>query len=369
MPEKRKDWVYILDHTIDFGAKKCLLVLGITLECFRNAKCEIKHNDMEILAINIVEKATATSVTKVLRDVSKSTGVPVQVLSDDGVNIKKGVNDFIDEKKVLFSIRRTYDVTHKTALILKHHLKDDTQWKLFVDYACKTKRSLVHTPLAYLAPPKPKDKARWMNLEPYINWAEKILSLTLKNIEKENHERFKSELRWIRKFRKSIDEWRTILNLLQALKKEIKSFGFSKDTKKNFEKTIIELDFKTGRLVSIKEEILVYIDQECKDIDGVYPGCSDIIESVIGKYKTFSSRSPMKEVGKAVLTMPVFTSSIDPLEVKEAMENVSDKDLKKWLNENIGQSLFSKRKEVFSLKKIKTPINKNRQKLKKVAGF
>jgi hypothetical protein len=77
----------------------------------------------------------------------------------------------------------------------------------------------------------------------------------------------------------------------------------------------------------------------------------------------------MKEVGKAVLTMPVFTSSINLLEVKEAMESVSDKDLKKWLNENIGQSLFSKRKEVFSLKKIKTPINKNRQKLKKAAAF
>ena len=77
----------------------------------------------------------------------------------------------------------------------------------------------------------------------------------------------------------------------------------------------------------------------------------------------------MKEVGKAVLTMPVFTSSINLLEVKEAMESVSDKDLKKWLNENIGQSLFSKRKEVFSLKKIKTPINKNRQKLKKAASF
>lgn len=51
----------------------------------------------------------------------------------------------------------------------------------------------------------------------------------------------------------------------------------------------------------------------------------------------------MKEVGKAVLTMPIFTSDIDPAEVKEAMETITEQDVKDWLNENIGESLFAKR--------------------------
>ena len=119
----------------------------------------------------------------------------------------------------------------------------------------------------------------------------------------------------------------------------------------------------------IRNEALIYLEEECAEISGVYSGCSDIIESVFGKYKTFSAKSPMKEVGKAVLTIPVFTINIGYNEVKAAMESVSTKDLKSWLDKNVGISLFAKRKQAFSLKKTKTLVKKFPEKLKKVAGF
>ena len=78
----------------------------------------------------------------------------------------------------------------------------------------------------------------------------------------------------------------------------------------------------------VRNEALVYLEKECAGISGAYPGCSDVIESVLGKYKTFSAKSPMKEVGKAVLTIPIFTSTVDHNEVKIAMESISSKDLK-----------------------------------------
>ena len=42
-PEKRKDWIFILDHTIDYGTKKCLVVLGVTAEEFVKKKCRLSH--------------------------------------------------------------------------------------------------------------------------------------------------------------------------------------------------------------------------------------------------------------------------------------------------------------------------------------
>ncbi len=77
----------------------------------------------------------------------------------------------------------------------------------------------------------------------------------------------------------------------------------------------------------------------------------------------------MKEVGKAVLTMTVFTSNVNFKEVKEAMESVSAVDVKQWLDENLGESLFSKRKKAFSLKKTKSSVKKFPEKLRKAAGF
>lgn len=47
--------------------------------------------------------------------------------------------------------------------------------------------------------------------------------------------------------------------------------------------------------------------------------------------KNFSAKSPMKEIGKSILTFPVFTSEITPEIIKVAMEETTTKDVKKWL--------------------------------------
>ena len=100
--------------------------------------------------------------------------------------------------------------------------------------------------------------------------------------------------------------------------------------------------------------MIIYVEDACQDINGIFLGCSDIIESIFGKYKNFSGKSSMKEIGRAVLTIPAFVGKIKHNEVKQAMESISAKDVSKWQKENIGISFLSKRKEAFNLKKQKT---------------
>ncbi len=64
-------------------------------------------------------------------------------------------------------------------------------------------------------------------------------------------------------------------------------------------------------------------------------GTSDIIESIFGKYKIFSEKTPMIEIGKAILTIPVLVSKVLLTEVKEAMESVSNRDLSKSTKNNL----------------------------------
>jgi hypothetical protein len=96
---------------------------------------------------------------------------------------------------------------------------------------------------------------------------------------------------------------------------------------------------------------MVYIEAETSGIgdDQILLGSSDIIESVFGRYKGFSGKTPMKEVGRAVLAIPVFTGKFDAAEVRTAMESVPAKDVDDWLRQNIGESFLSKRKRAFSL--------------------
>ncbi len=110
------------------------------------------------------------------------------------------------------------------------------------------------------------------------------------------------------------------------------------------------IDVNSMRLRQLKREIIEYLNEESVGIDDQKPwlGCSDIIESIFGKYKNFSARTPTKEVGKAVLTIPVFTSEISLEEVEMAVKEVSTQDVNNWLNINIGDTLFTKRKRAYN---------------------
>jgi len=353
IPEKRDDWVFILDHSIEFGKKQCLLVLGIPLEKYRKKKCRLRHEDMEVLAADIVESATGKSVTNSLEKVAKKTGRPIQIISDGGRNLVRGCRDFIEKGNEDIPVRQTYDVTHKMALILKHQLKNDEIWQSFCKKTAISKRCLIHTDLAYLSPPKPRDKSRWQNLDTYVKWAEMVLKQKTKSMSKIDAEKFKDKLSWIKTYKSHIKEWRAMLDVLDAVKTEIKHNGLNCMTINNVKKSISFLDTYSQRLKYVYEEIMAYLEEECVGIDGVYLGCSDIIESMFGKYKNFSGKSPMKEIGRTILTIPVFAGTINCDEVKIAMETVSAKDVSEWQKDNLGTSLYSKRKQAFSLNNTK----------------
>lgn len=368
-PQQRKDWVYVLDHTIEFGTKKCFLVLGITLEKLRKKAFNIAHQDMEVLAVRIEESATGESVRRTLKEVSNQTGPPAQIVSDGGSNIKRGIADFKQNCKQ--HVRETYDITHQAALLIERHLTNDENWKLLLTKIPETKRGVLHTCIAFLSPAKPRDKCRWLNLQTHLDWADKMLGLETQPMTAEQREKYNARMGWLKDFQPQLREWRTMLNMLEAAKHEVKTHGLRRDSKRRVSKKLSQFRTSTRRLRTLRKEILQYVDEQTDAIKQgeAFLGCSDIIESVIGKYKSFSAKTPMKEVGKTVLTIPVFTSEITQQEVKEAMEQVSTRDLRNWLQQNIGTTLFAKRKRAFNSVRYKNSVKKIPKRWPKAANF
>jgi hypothetical protein len=88
----RSDWIYILDNSISLGRKKCLLILGISIEDLKNCSYQLTHTSIEILKLAIIEKCHGELVDHYLEEVSQSCGEPYQIVSDHGSDIKKGSN-------------------------------------------------------------------------------------------------------------------------------------------------------------------------------------------------------------------------------------------------------------------------------------
>ena len=352
--EKRDDWVYILDHTIEFGTKKCLLILGTTLEHMNNKSIQLEHKDVCVLKLVIQEDSSSEEVKKILDELVNETGTPRQIISDHGNNIKKAVESICIKHP---GISYNYDITHKCALILKHLLENDERWKEFVQEYAKSKRKCVHTLLAYIAPSKTKEKSRWLNLDIYINWFRKAvlyrdnIDIKLKNAKnkEEKIKKFNELFPWIGDFESEHKYWKDIMSILGKAQKVVKKNGLRHNTAQLFLKAVGKLNIDKNKCCSVINEMYVFFKDQTKNITKniTLLGTTDIIESVFGKYKNFSARTPMKDLGKTILAIPAFVGEITLEKIKEAFSKIKNSDLQKWLKENIGVTLFSRRKEAF----------------------
>ena len=351
--EKRADWCIILDNTIEFGTLKCLLVLGIPLAKFRQNGCQVKHADVVVLGLTVTDKMNAAKIEETLNAIAAEIGAPAQAVTDHGSDIKRGVEDFI--KKLPNTPVYTYDITHKTAIILKHHLKDDARWEEFVRKTVECKRLVLQTECGHMAPPKPSDKARWLNLDAYVTWAQAVRAhtneLQRNSKQQKEAENAKKSFGWLEEFANELQEWEGIVKVLQAAKDEVKTNGLDKGTRTRMAMRLDALGLgKNQSVLSVITELVEFAEEQIAAIpDGdKWLGTSDIIESVFGKYKRFSQRASVKGVGKTVLTMPVFTGELSEEKLLQVMEGVKGSDVTKWIWKNLGVSLFSKRKRALN---------------------
>ena len=195
-------------------------------------------------------------------------------------------------------------------------------------------------------------------MDMYIEWARNISSYRSKihngekiveMVQADFLKKFDSYFSWINDYQDEIKEWHQICSILVLAKNEVKINGLQSQTTINFQEKINAMENTSVRLNKITGNLSNFLKEETKGIpEGEkWLGTSDIIESIFGKYKIFSSRTTMRGIGKVILTIPVFTSSITIEKIKIAMETISINTLSNWINENLGPSFFSKRKLAF----------------------
>ncbi|OFX33355.1 MAG: hypothetical protein A2X08_15150 [Bacteroidetes bacterium GWA2_32_17] len=157
-------------------------------------------------------------------------------------------------------------------------------------------------------------------------------------------ERIKTKLSWVKNYSELIKELSEINQSIKEVEKELKHNGLSKLSFKKCEKILEKLESKNGR--KLKEQLILKINQQIQllpDTNTILFS-SDILESIFEKYKNRVSENPMASLTPLILAIAAFNSNLDEKSVKHIMETVKIADIKKWSKENIGMSLFTKRK-------------------------
>lgn len=355
--KEASDWVWIVDHTVQIGAIKCLAILGIRLQDLPQKGKSLTHQDVEPIALLPVTKSNGKIVLQQLKNTVKITGVPRGIVADHGPDLKSGIEKFCHEYKNTCYI---YDIKHKTASILKRVLKNDPDWVLFIKLASQTKNKVQQTSLAALAPPNQRTKARYMNLDILISWGSKMLTFLDKQVIEPSPEfdqqKVIEKLAWVSSFRRQLKEWESLLNLLNTAENFVRKQGLY--CKAEFYlQAMLEGQANTARQKMISDELIAFVQKEagaCKPNERLL-GSSEVIESVFGKLKHLEQDQAKSGFTTLLLSMAAMLSSTTPDVVQVALETVSNKQLMHWQKNVLGKSVQAKRREAFAVPENREP--------------
>lgn len=161
--------------------------------------------------------------------------------------------------------------------------------------------------------------------------------------------RFQDKLDWLTDYQDSLSVWTHILAMTRNVESQVKKEGFAQTSLSQWD-TLFTQSSVSQNLVPTYQKIRHYLLEQTSIIpEGeIFLGTSDVIESLFGKYKLFSQRCPINELGVMVLTIVLVTTNFTVDLIKQALETIRSKDVKIWQDQVFGQSTLSKRKAVFS---------------------
>ena len=358
------DWVWIIDHSVQTGEDKCLVILGIRMSNLpARGEC-IQYKDVEPIELIPVKQSDGDIVYRQLEQAAKKTGVPRAIIGDKGSDLNCGIKRYCEEHPETVSI---YDIKHKTALVLKKQLENSDKWNEFRTWARASKMQLQQTGLAHLSAPNQRSKARYMNVDTLIVWGQRVLQivepLQKKRVLSQEEEKIVEKLSVIMQFKKSLRVWKEMIDVVGTVESFIRREGYTANTDKELQARFDETDIrpKSREAKHVRSELQSFVQEQqktCKKKGERLPGSSEIIESVFGKQKFLEGEQSKSGFTGLLLGIGAFVSSTSDAIIKTALETVKTADVLNWSKEHIGSSVQAKRSMAFSSNNCKKPGKK-----------
>ena len=330
---KGKKWFLIIDESIQFGNKKLLAVMAVLSSSIRTKA--LTYLDL----IPLVLKSSMSWKSKQIKqEIINSIDVRdvEYVVCDNGNNLKATCS--------ILDLIHVEDINHKISGFIKNSYEKDPVFESYTKHLSGMRGKLSLSKVAHLIPPNQRIVSRFMNLTPLFIWGEKTLRLIEK--QKLNTQEFE-KVSFLLDYKAFITDTLLILNTLNLIQKKLKTKHLSQT---QIDECLLELKkLKSPKGLMIAEKMKSYFETTIAkfDTDQQVVCSSDIIESCFGKYKEVVKLNKTIGVSDICLSISCLTNNGGIKELKKALETVKTKDVKKWRDKNIGETLFKKRAALY----------------------
>lgn len=350
------DRVWIMDHMIAAGSLKCFIVLGISAEKFAGLEGPLQHGDVDVLALIPTEISNGAVVNDQLRDISGRVGVPLAILNDCGSDLKKGVELFQQDHPKTISL---YDIVHLACRLIWKRLGKEDRFTQYRQACCQCANKLRQSSLAHLKPPRPKTKARYMNLDPEIRWGRRALwlldrvrsgNLTARQQARLKLQDVETQLGWLEEYREELGIWSQMCEIGQASSAVVRRWGYSDQTV-----AYLKAALGSSEIPEVQDlitELTLVVEQQCERCEsqaGPLPGSSEVIESLIGKGKRLLATSQNNNsLTGQILSIAVSTVKFSVATLAESLGRCRIGHVQTWRKDQIQPGTHIARREDLS---------------------
>jgi len=356
-------WVAIVDHSIDIGTKKALVVLRVKMDSLSKRKQAICLEDCECIGLSISDCVKGESISLDLDKVFSQAGNPKAIIKDNDRTLHKGVRLYIEKQDTTPQIIE--DIGHVIALALKSQFEKTDEYKHFIALTNKGAKNVRQTELAFLVPPKLRSKGRFQSIGKLGKWAEKVqrvldkLTHITNPAEQEQRllEKLNKALPDFSQSRHFINDFSNTTKVVSCIMKILKNNGLDNASRKQILKESEKLALSSKVKTRLLDWLHQHIDIRKKITTLPLLVSSDIIESLFGRFKHIIARSPHADMNRSTLLIPALCGKLDDVTMTQAMRQVSHHDLKEWENDSIPYTLRKKRQVFFDQINIQKPGN------------
>lgn len=346
-------WLAIIDHSIDIGTKKALVVLRVTVDALSQKEGAIQLSDCECIGLTVSEIVNGETTAKDLKTIFNQSGLPKAIIKDCDATLNKAVRLCSQSYDVTLPV--IDDIGHVMASALKHQFEKKSAYKQFIAKSNQGAQCLRQTDLAFLIPPKLRSKGRFQSISKRGKWADKMLGVfAVKGRAKKGSTlarlriafpRFNSLRPFITRFAQTADIVSEVMGIL-------KNKGLDQKSHEQCRQLANGLPKRS----KVKKWLLLWLQKhsEIQQQITTLPllVSSDIIESLFGNFKHIMERSPQADMNRTTLLIPALCGSRDELTVLKALSHASQKDLREWELAEIPYTLRKKRQSFYEDRNI-----------------
>jgi hypothetical protein len=346
---KGEDWVWIVDHVVQTGQEKCLLIVGIRLSALPAVGEYLTHAEVEPIGIYPVTHSNGEIVYQQLEEARKQTGVPREILSDQGSDLHKGIKEFCQVHPETSCI---YDIKHKVAAVLKRELGATSTWQEFARLAGQMTQRVQQTALAALAPPRQRRKARYMNVGALVGWGGRMVQYLDEDGSQQqewDRQQVEEAVGWVRQYRPEIEQWRQWVEVGTITEQFVKTYGLAAGGVQQLQHRLADAG-TLPRTRQLCAEFLQFVrEEEAKANAGErLVGSSEVIESIFGKWKRLEGDQARSGLTGLVLALGALVAPTTTEVIKQALTTVPTKTVLTWWREKLGKTVQATRRALFT---------------------